>query len=179
MINFIQHTKNWIETVVIGLNLCPFAGKPFREDKIRYVLQATPDLTHLMDKVVIEATTLANDQTNDIETTLIIHPDLLNDFYDYLDFVDYVNESLEGLGLEGVIQVASFHPDYQFEGTQASDPENYTNRSPYPMVHLIKEASVSKAVDTYPDIESIPDNNIQTMNDLGIEGIQDLLNKIK
>lgn len=175
---FIDKTKRWVETVVIGLNLCPFASKPFREDKIRYLVQATPDRTHLVDKIVLEATLLADEEVTDVETTLIIHPDMLSDFMDYLDFIEYIEEVLVGIGLEGVIQVASFHPEYQFEGTQKGDPENYTNRSPFPMIHLIREASVSRAVDLYPDVEKIPEQNIKTMNELGKAGIQKLLQQL-
>lgn len=175
---FVSTTRRWIEKVVIGLNLCPFAAKPFKEDKIRYLVQASPDKTHLVDKVILEATLLADEQNKSFETTLIIHPDLLTDFMDYLDFIDYLEETLAGIHLEGVIQIASFHPVYQFEGTEEEDPENYTNRSPYPMIHLLKEDSVSRAVDLYPNIEQIPDDNIKTMNQLGLEGIKKMLKQL-
>lgn len=173
---FIEKTKQWIQDFVIGQHLCPFAAVPFRQDRIRYRLQASPDMTHLADAVIIEATNLKDNE--DIDTSFIIHPDLLLDFDDYLDFVDYIQTVMQEMDLTGVIQLATFHPDYQFEGTQMNDPENYTNRSPYPMIHLLKEESVTHAVDHYADVEAIPQRNIDRMNELGLQGIKKILKQI-
>ncbi len=171
----IEKTKNWLEKVVIGLNLCPFAKHPFKSDKIRYVVHKGKDLNVLSEILVAELRNLAAADAVTLETTLIIIPDTLFDFEDYLNYVDFSEQILEELDLEGVIQVASFHPLYQFDGTKAEDVENYTNRSPYPILHLLKESSVSWAVDNFPDVDDIPEKNIKTMKKLGIDSIKKLM----
>ncbi len=171
---FVEKTKNWLEKVVIGLNLCPFAKHPFKSDKIRYVVFEKTDLNQLSELLVTELRLLSEADPVNLETTLIIVPKTLNDFEDYLNYVDFSEQLLEEFDFEGLIQVASFHPLYQFNGTKAEDVENYTNRSPYPMLHLLKESSVTWAVDNFPNVEEIPANNIKTMQELGLEKVKAL-----
>ena len=168
----ISITREWVEQFVIGLNLCPFAKKPALEGRIRYVLFEGKDPKELGELLAKELLFLQATDPAVVETTLLIHPCALRDFADYNDYLEVWDELLVGLDLEGDIQVASFHPDYQFEGTHPDDPENYTNRSPFPMLHLIREASVERAVDLYPNIDSIPERNIARLNELGIAGIR-------
>jgi uncharacterized protein len=169
----IEKTKNWLEKIVIGLNLCPFAKHPFKSEKIRYILHEGNDLNALSDTLVHELRHLA--KAEDLETTLIIVADTLQDFEDYLNYVDFSEQILPELNLEGVIQVASFHPLYQFYGSKLDDVENYTNRSPYPMLHLLKESSVTWAVDNFPNVNDIPNQNMKTMQDLGLEKVKAML----
>lgn len=171
-----QDTKDWIEKMVIGLNLCPFAKQPFKTNKIRYVV-ADGTLEDLVETLIKEIKMLVVTEASKIETTLIIHPNLLTDFYDYNDFLGIGQYVLENESLEGIIQIASFHPDYQFEGTSKDAAENYTNRSPYPMLHLLREASLEQILKHYPHPELIPERNIDTLNRLGLKGIQDILKK--
>ena len=172
--HYIDLTKNWLEKLVIGLNLCPFAKLPFNQNRIRYVVESG-DKEALMQTFLSELALLTEKTDKEVETTLIIHPDVLTDFYDYLDFVAEADEQIDDSGLRGTIQVASFHPDYQFAGTNPEDVENYTNRSPFPMLHLIREDSIEKALEHYPDPEMIPERNIETMKRLGLEGVQQIL----
>lgn len=169
-------TRNWVEQFVIALNLCPFAKKPALEGLIRFVVFEGEDPKALGEKLAEELLFLRDTDPEIAETTLLIHPHVLKDFEAYNDYLDVWEELLFGLELEGDLQIASFHPDYQFAGTDPGDPENYTNRSPFPMLHLIREASVSKAVDLYPDIEGIPTRNIARLNELGLEGIMKQFN---
>ena len=172
---YINLTKNWVEQLVIGLNLCPFAKLPFQQNRIRYVVELSKSEEDLFHTFLAEVLLLTEKPASEIETTLIIHPNTLNDFYDYLSFVNTANNKIDEVGLRGTIQLASFHPDYQFAGTNPEDPENYTNRSPSPMLHLIREDSIEKALEHYPNPEMIPERNIETMNRLSLEGIQKLL----
>ena len=172
--HYIDLTKNWLEKLVIGLNLCPFAKLPFNQNRIRYVVESG-DKEALMQTFLSELALLTEKTDKEVETTLIIHPNVLTDFYDYLDFVAEADEQIDDSGLRGTIQVASFHPDYQFAGTNPEDVENYTNRSPFPMLHLIREDSIEKALEHYPDPEMIPERNIETMKRLGLEGVQQIL----
>ena len=171
----IEATKRWLEKIVVGLNLCPFARLPFATGKVRYVVYEGTDIIPLAKLMVREALYLSRTPAEEAETTLLILPNALPDFLDYLDFLEESEWLIRENGLEGVIQVASFHPDYQFEGTQPEAPENYTNRSPYPMLHLLREESVARALDNYQDPEKIPERNIEKMQRLGIEGIKRLL----
>ena len=167
MNNYILHTKSWIKEFVIGYNLCPFAAKPFEEDRIKYVLLEENDIEKLLEQTILEAMDLKLSDSNDIETTIIIHPNVLTDFFDYIEVMDKLQNNLKIFELEGHIQLATFHPNYQFDGTQLTDAQNFTNRSPYPMIHLIKEDSVAKAISSYPDIHKIPARNMATMNRVG------------
>jgi uncharacterized protein len=166
----IATTRRWLEEAVIGLQLCPFAAAPHLSDRVRYCVSEQHSSAGLLDELSHELQTLWDADPLECETTLLIHPQVLNDFRDYNDFLDECDVAVAGLGLEGELQVASFHPRYQFAGTGARDIENYTNRSPYPILHLLREASVARAVASFPDIESIGARNIDTLRRLGHEG---------
>lgn len=173
--SFIELTRQWVERVVIGLNLCPFASLPFRQGRIRWVLEESDSDDRLAVTFLAEAQRLLEEPSEQIETTLIIHPNVLTDFEDYLDFVADAEALLEQAGLEGIIQLASFHPAYRFAGTTANDITNYTNRSPFPMLHLLREDSVEQAAANYPHVEEIPERNQARMRELGNAGLEELL----
>ena len=175
----IQTTKTWIKTFVIGMNLCPFAKLPFQNNDIRYKVTKAAHPNELLEVLIRELENLADPPGEFVETVLIIHPNCLQEFDDYLDFLSVTTALLEEMELDGVFQIASFHPDYQFEGTKPEAVENYTNRSPYPMLHLLREESVSKAVEHYPGIDSIPDKNIANLRALGISAIKARWNELK
>ena len=163
-------TKAWLEKAVIGLNLCPFAKSVHVKDQIRYVVSEASTPQELLEELVQELQLLAEIDINEVETTLLIHPRVLQDFDDYNAFLDIADEAVTQLDLDGVLQVASFHPDYQFEGTEADDISNYTNRSPFPTLHLIREESIDRAVAAYPDAESIYERNIELLQRMGHDG---------
>jgi hypothetical protein len=171
----VEGTKAWLEKVVIGLNLCPFAKAVYVRNQIRYVLSKAEDLDTLLADLVAELRTLHAARADDIDTTLLIHPHVLNDFLAYNDFLHLADGVLEKLGMAGEIQIASFHPDYQFADSQIDDIENHTNRSPYPMLHLLREESVERAVDAFPDTDTIYEKNMETMRRIGHEGLKKLL----
>jgi hypothetical protein len=164
----LKATRQWVERFVIGLNLCPFAGAAATGDRIRYVLSEARDIDVLYQDLLQELSLLVETDVAQVETTVLVHPHVLEDFELYLDFLEIVEEALEEAELEGILQVASFHPQYQFEDTEADDVSNYTNRSPFPMLHILREESLSTAIDHYPDPEGIPARNIQKMHDLGL-----------
>jgi uncharacterized protein len=163
----VDHTRSWIRTFVIGLGLCPFAGRVFDAGLIRYVVSPARDEAGLLADVDRELRLLHATPMAEIETTLVICPHILVDFRDFNDFVGVVEDRLADLHLDGIIQVASFHPRYQFAGTDAASVENYTNRSPYPMLHLLREASVSAVADDPDALLAIPEHNIATLRALG------------
>lgn len=163
-------TRDWLVKAVIGLDLCPFARAVHARQQIRYAVSAAETPEDLLADLVDELEALAAADPEDIDTVLLIHPRVLTDFLDYNDFLDVAEGAVVRLGLDGEIQVASFHPQYQFAGTGPDDIENYTNRSPYPILHLLREASVSRAVDTFPDTSRIPEKNMETLRRLGHEG---------
>ncbi|AEJ01628.1 protein of unknown function DUF1415 [Nitrosomonas sp. Is79A3] len=167
-------TKLWLERAVIGLNLCPFAKAVHVKNQISYRVSSATTHEDLLNDMMHALEILAETSAENIDTTLLVHPYVLIDFLDYNDFLDVVDSALEGMGLENVLQVASFHPQYQFAGTQPDDIENYTNRSPYPMMHLLREASVMRAVLAFPEAGKIFDKNIATLRDLGHAGWNDL-----
>lgn len=171
----IAATRRWLQRAVIGLNLCPFAKAVQARDQIRYVLSAATTPDELLEELAIELAWLNDTDPAVVDTTLLIHPRVLTDFYDYNDFLDLADAAVDALGLEGEIQVASFHPEYRFAGTDSDDPGNCTNRSPYPMLHLLREASVERAVDAFPDPDAIVDRNVETLERLGVEGYRKLL----
>lgn len=158
--------QRWLDEVVIGLNLCPFAAKPNRQKVIRIeVCHATSEQA-LSAVLLHELALLSNTPAPILETTLLVIPDMLQDFYDYNDYLDEADRLLVEKGFEGELQIASFHPDYQFAGTDAADAENLTNRSPYPILHLIREESLEEVLAKYPDPDSIPENNIRRVQAL-------------
>lgn len=169
----IKAVKTWVETLVVGLNLCPFAKRELSANRVRFSVTKAATEEQLLAELQVELELLNSDDS--IETILLIHPDVLQDFYNYNQFLDYVDGLLLEMGLEGVYQVASFHPDYQFGGTEPDDAENYTNRSPYPILHLIREASLAQAVANYPDSDQIPERNIALVNSLGRDKMRALL----
>ena len=170
----VAETRAWVERVVIGLNLCPFAKAPQAKGQVRYVLSEASEPETLLAGLIDELKLLAGTPADRIETTLLVHPQVLADFADYNDFLGLAEEALEDLGHEGVLQVASFHPQYQFEGTAADDVTNATNRSPYPTLHLLREESVDRAVSAFPDAEAIFEKNLRTMEELGADGWAEL-----
>ena len=166
----IAATRTWLERAVIGLNLCPFAKPVHLHERIRYFVSAARSPMQLLEDLMAELRVLDAADPEQCETTLLVHPHVLADFLDYNDFLAQADDAVAELGLQGVIQVASFHPRYQFEDAGPDDIENYTNRSPYPMLHLLRESSVERAVTTYPDTTAIYRNNIETLRRLGHEG---------
>ena len=166
----IAATRLWIERAVIGLNLCPFAKAVEVKNQIRFVVSVARTQDDLLVELADELRLLAAADPEVCDTTLLIHPQVLNDFLDYNDFLDIADAAVDTLGLDGVVQVASFHPDYQFAGTQPDDIDNYTNRAPYPTLHLLREDSVERAVAAYPDTEQIYENNVRTLRKLGPDG---------
>lgn len=166
----IDSTRTWVERAVIGLNLCPFAKAVHVKGQIRYVVSDATTEEALLAELAVELEALAEASPEQVETTLLIHPLVLQDFLDYNDFLDLADEAVQALELDGEIQVASFHPAYQFEGTDMDDVENYSNRSPYPTLHLLREASVERAAAEFPDTETIYEKNIETLEELGPEG---------
>jgi hypothetical protein len=167
-----QITRRWIERVVIGHQLCPFAQQAVEAQRVRYRVSGARDDQQLWAELVEELTHLQERPAAELETSLLIHPQVLGDFDAYLGFVDLTEQLLVDMELEGVLQIATFHPDYQFADTDFDDPANYTNRAPYPMLHLLREASVEAVVAAHPDPEGIPDRNVALMRSLGIDAVQ-------
>lgn len=168
-------TVAWLEAAVIGLDLCPFARSVHAGRRIRYAVTGAETAEGLLEALMYELRTLASADPGEIETTLLIHPRVLGDFLDYNDFLDIAEAAVDELALGGVIQIASFHPQYQFAGTAPEDVENCSNCSPYAMLHLLREASVERAVAAHPDIDRIPQQNIETLRRLGPEGWERLM----
>lgn len=166
----LAEVRAWVERAVIGLNLCPFAKAVQVKRLIRYVATEATDTDALREALVTELERLRDTDSTILETTLLVHPWVLRDFLDYNDFLDEADAVLEALGLEGVIQIASFHPDYRFAGTASDDMGNATNRAPYPTLHLIRETSIDRAVAAFPDADTIYETNIATMESLGPAG---------
>jgi uncharacterized protein len=166
----IAATRRWLEVAVIGLNLCPFAKAVHVKEQIRYVVSEAEDAEALLQDLVRELRALEEADPETVDTVLLIHPRALNDFSDYNDFLDVADAAVEALELSGVLQVASFHPEYRFADTEADDISNYSNRSPYPMLHLLREESIDKAVEVFPEAETIYLKNMETLRKLGIEG---------
>ena len=163
-------TRAWVERAVIGLNLCPFARAVSVRGQIRYAVSGATDTAGLLEDLEAELRLLSVTDAAQVDTTLLIHPLVLGDFLDYNDFLDVADATVDRMALTGVIQVASFHPRYQFAGASPDDITNYTNRSPYPILHLLREASVDAAVAAFPDAARIYQQNIDTMQRLGIDG---------
>ena len=166
----IADTRLWLERAVIGLNLCPFAKAVVVKDQVRFVLSDATTPEALLEELGEELLRLRDTSPGEIDTTLIVHPQILCDFLEYNDFLDEADGLVEALELDGVLQVASFHPDYQFAGTAPDDIGNFTNRAPYPTLHLLREDSVARAVDAYPEPDSIIDRNLATLETLGHAG---------
>jgi len=163
-------TRNWLERSVIGLNLCPFAKAVYVKEQVRYVVATATTPEQLLETLMDELQHLSDTDAAKIDTTLIIHPFVLGDFEDYNEFLDVADAALEDMQLDGELQVASFHPLYQFADTDINDISNYTNRAPYPILHLLREESIERAVEAFPQAEEIFEKNIETMEQLGHDG---------
>lgn len=170
-------TRQWLEEVVIGLNLCPFARREYEGGRIRFAVCGEQNPEDLLLEFAKELERLEREPQ--LETSLLIFPNALADFFDFLELLDMAQAWLDAQGLEGVYQLASFHPRYQFDGTAPNETSNYTNRSPYPMLHLLREASVEKAVAAHPDTSAIPVRNIALAQEKGLAYWQDLLLRIR
>ena len=166
----IAETRDWIEKAVIGLNLCPFAKSVYVKNQVRIVVSSARHIDGFLEDLDRELDHLAEVSPEVTDTTLLIHPTLFPDFLDFNDVHQIADEAVAEHDLEGVIQIASFHPDYQFEGTEPDDITNYTNRAPFPTLHLIREESLDRAVEAFPDAEMIYERNMETLRKLGLAG---------
>jgi uncharacterized protein len=171
----VDATRRWISSIVIGLNLCPFAQRVFDAETVRYVVSDAADEAALLDDLARELDALVAAPIAAVETTLLIHPRVLGDFLEYNDFLGAADQVLAKLGLQGIVQIASFHPGYRFAGTDADAAENYTNRSPYPMLHLLREASISAVAVNPKELLDIPRRNIDVLRKLGCDAILEKL----
>ncbi|PNQ53909.1 DUF1415 domain-containing protein [Vibrio sagamiensis] len=161
-----EQVTTWLEEVVIGLNLCPFAAKPQRNKQIKTFISQANKEEALLEDILLQLHELDNTDPESLETTLVVVPNMLEDFWDYNLFIDWVESLIKQQNWEGVYQVATFHPNYCFGGTEPEDAENLTNRSPYPIFHLIREESMERVLKHYPNPESIPDTNIARVSAL-------------
>ena len=166
----IAETRAWVRRAVIGLNLCPFARAVDVKDQIRYVFSEATDAETLLATLVVELQRLADTEPELVDTTMVIHPRVFADFEDFNDFLELADAAVEDLDLDGVLQVASFHPRFQFADTEPDDITNATNRSPYPTLHLLREDSVDRAVAAFPEAEAIFERNMATLEKLGPQG---------
>ncbi|HCE1933479.1 TPA: DUF1415 domain-containing protein [Vibrio parahaemolyticus] len=164
-----QQVDQWLNDVVIGLNLCPFAAKPQRNKQIKIFVSEATQEEALLEDILLQLIELSTTEPEKLETTLVVVPNMLQDFWDYNFCIDWVEELIKQQDWEGIFQVATFHPDYCFGGAAPEDDENLTNRSPYPIFHLIREESMEKVLKHYPDPESIPDTNIARVSALSEE----------
>lgn len=163
-------TRRWLERAVIGLNLCPFAKSVYVKEQVRYVVSPATTPEALLETLMDELQRLSDTPADQIDTTLLIHPFVLTDFADFNEFMDVADAALEDMQLEGELQVANFHPQFQFAETDQNDISNYTNRAPYPILHLLREDSIARAVEAFPDASEIYLKNIEAMERLGHEG---------
>lgn len=170
-----EQTLNWIRSFIVEYNLCPFAKGPVNKGTLRISVSETKKKAQALEDLMVEIHLL--DEKPEIETTLLVFADSFKDFFAYLDFVDLAEQLLLEQGYEGIYQIASFHPDYYFADTNPDDVSNYSNRSPYPMIHLLREDSLEKAIASYGDTELIPKKNIAILNKLGIEQIKKIVDK--
>ena len=171
----VSDIRRWIERAVIGLNLCPFAKSVYIKNQVRIVVSRARHLDAFLDDLDRELQYLQDTPSEQVDTTLLVHPTLFPDFLDFNDLLDVVDDVIEEHGLEGEIQVAPFHPRFQFEGTEPQDPDNLTNQAPYPILHLLREASVERATQSGDSAETIVERNIETVRRLGTEGWKRLL----
>jgi hypothetical protein len=174
----IKTTRKWLELAVIGLNLCPFAKSVFVHEQIRYVVSGATTEAALLADLRLALSDLMQADADRVETTLLIHPGVLANFSDYNDFLDPADALLCDMELDGVLQIASFHPDYQFAGTAPDDIENATNRSPWPILHLLRESSIDRAIQAFPDAADIFERNIALLHQIGQTGWDQLQRRI-
>ena len=166
----IVKTKHWLEAAVIGLNLCPFAKAVYVKNQVRLVVSKARHADDLLEELDRELDLLVATPASEVDTTLLIHPTLFEDFLDFNDFLAVAEGVVDEHGLEGVVQLASFHPQFQFDGTEPNDISNYTNRAPFAILHLLREESVERAVEVFPQAETIFEQNIATLHKLGVDG---------
>lgn len=165
-----DHTRQWLEKAVIGLNLCPFAKAPHVKNLVRISVSQARHLDGFLEDLDRELQLLGDTPADELETTLLVHPTLFPDFDTFNQMLDIADAAVVDNGLEGIVQIAPFHPDFQFEGTDSDDISNYTNRSPYPTLHLIREDSIAKAAQAFPDASAIFERNIALLEEMGHEG---------
>ena len=165
-----DHTRQWLEKAVIGLNLCPFAKAPHVKNLVRISVSQARHLDGFLEDLDRELQLLGDTPADGLETTLLVHPTLFPDFDTFNQMLDIADAAVVDNGLEGIVQIAPFHPDFQFEGTDSDDIGNYTNRSPYPTLHLIREDSIAKAAQAFPDASAIFERNIALLEKMGHEG---------
>ena len=170
----LKQTRHWLEKAVIGLNLCPFAKAVYAKNQVRLVVSHARHADDFLEELDSELDLLVATPAEQLETTLLIHPTLFEDFLDFNDFLEVAEGVVDEHGLEGIIQLASFHPQFQFDGTEPDDISNYTNRAPFAILHLLRETSVEKAVEAFPEAEAIFEQNIATLEKLGASGWKEL-----
>ncbi|MEH6446428.1 MAG: DUF1415 domain-containing protein [Oceanospirillaceae bacterium] len=173
----LESSQQWVEKIVVGLNLCPFAKPVIKANGLRYALTQSVVRDELIAFFLAELELISNANELTIATSLVIYPNALGDFYDYLDFVAQCEELLAQAGLNAEFQIASFHPDYQFAGVSEDDVSHWTNRSPFPMLHLIREAQMSRVLANHPNPDSIPERNIELLREMGKKAILQLTAK--
>jgi hypothetical protein len=166
----LEQTRHWLEKAVIGLNLCPFAKAVYVKNQVRLVVSHARHADDLLDELDRELDLLVATPADEVDTTLLIHPTLFDDFLDFNDFLEIAEGVVDEHGLEGVVQLASFHPKFQFDGTEPDDIGNYTNRAPFAILHLLREESIDRAVEAFPEAEAIFEENIKTLGKLGHAG---------
>ncbi|WP_049020597.1 DUF1415 domain-containing protein [Burkholderia cenocepacia] len=170
MTDILAATRHWLARAVIGLNLCPFAKSVYVKEQVRYAISEATTLEDALAELETELRLLDAADPQQIDTTLVIYPHAFADFVDYNDALFFAERLVQQLRLDGVLQIASFHPQYRFDGTEPDDIENYTNRAPYPILHLLREDSIARAVDAFPDASAIYEKNQETLRRLGHEG---------
>ncbi|WNJ16060.1 DUF1415 domain-containing protein [Pontibacter sp. G13] len=170
----LQQSQCWVDKLVVGLNLCPFAKPVIQQNQLKWVETQTEDMDELWDLCKEEVALLMAASPKEVETTLIVHPRALLDFEMFWDFVQQFEDALALSGMDESVQLASFHPDYLFEGEDPQDPSHFTNRSPHPMIHLLRVASVEQVVEQFPDTLGIPEENVKRLQEMGLKEVQDL-----
>jgi uncharacterized protein len=175
----VEQTIQWLERVVIGLNLCPFAKPVHSKNLLRYTVSQSRTSKGLLDDLIAELNFLSATVPSEVESTLLILPYVLAEFEDYNSFLEIGNMQIETMQFGGVIQIASFHPSYRFEGTTEDDVSNYTNRSPYPILHLLRESSVTRAVETFENVDGIYERNIELLERIGLASMQKMMISIR
>ncbi|KVP60582.1 peptidase [Burkholderia ubonensis] len=170
-------TRHWLARAVIGLNLCPFAKSVYVKDQVRYAISEATTLEDALADLETELHRLDAADPQQVDTTLVIYPHAFAEFLDYNDALFFADRLVRQLKLDGVLQIASFHPRYQFDGTEPDDIENYTNRAPYPILHLLREDSIARAADAFPDASAIYEKNQETLRRLGHDGWRDWMSR--
>ena len=173
----VQQTKNWVSEVVIGLNLCPFAAQPFNDNRIEYIVSHNDGIEQDLQELAVCFSILENKV--EVETILLIFPQAYKQFDNYLELLYLANLLLDDLNLSGIYQLASFHPEYHFEGSDLNDASNFSNRSPYPMLHILREKSVERAIKSYNHVEKIPEINVKNLQAIGFDVMQQTLKDIQ